>query len=136
MKIAGFDIGGANTDLAVVEFDAEGQKKHITTDFEYLPMWQEKENLSKSLKSLLGDEIYEIDAVGICMTAELVDAYLTKKEGVLDIAGKVKNTFDLPLGFIGYQGVIDYNQLQEDPLQVAAALWVATSRLAGLRSSE
>ena len=136
MKIAGFDIGGANTDLAVVEFDDEGQIKGIKTDFVYLPMWQEKENLSNTLKILMGDELDEIDAVGICMTAELVDAYLTKKEGVLDIAGKADQTFQLPLGFIGYNGVIDYNLLREDPLQVAAANWVATSRLAGLISSD
>jgi probable H4MPT-linked C1 transfer pathway protein len=136
MKIAGFDIGGANTDLAVVEFDDVGHIKSIKTDFEYLPMWQEKENLSQTLKILLGDDIVEIDAVGICMTAELVDAYQTKKEGVLDIAGKVEQTFNLPLGFIGYNGVIDYKLLREDPLQVAAANWVATSRLAGLISSD
>lgn len=45
MKIAGFDIGGANTDLAVVDFDKLGQIKEIITGFEYLPMWQDKEDL-------------------------------------------------------------------------------------------
>jgi len=132
MKIAGFDIGGANTDLAVVDFDSEGNIKGITTDFEYLPMWQEKERLSTVLTEFLGDQKEEIEAVGVCMTAELVDAYQTKREGVLDIAGKVKETFNLPLGFIGSKGVVGYEELKDKPLNVAAANWVATSRLAGV----
>lgn len=131
MKIAGFDIGGANTDLAVVDFK-EGNINEITTDFEYLPMWQEKERLSNVLLELLGDQMDEIEAVGVCMTAELVDAYQTKREGVLDIARKVKDTFNLPTGFIGSDGVISYEELLNKPLNVAAANWVATSRLAGV----
>lgn len=136
MKIAGFDIGGANTDLAVVNFDTNGNISDITTDFKYLPMWQEKESLPTVLLDLLGDDRDEIDAVGICMTAELVDAYQTKKEGVLDIARKVKKTFNLPLGFIGFNGVINYNDLLNNPLNVAASNWVATSKLAGLISPD
>lgn len=132
MKIAGFDIGGANTDLAVVDFDSDGNIKEITTDFEYLPMWQENERLSSVLVELLGSQLDEIDAVGICMTAELVEAYQTKREGVLDIALKVKETFNVPLGFIGGDGVKNYQELTENPLNIAAVNWVATSRLAGI----
>lgn len=131
MKIAGFDIGGANTDLAVVDFDIEGDVKGITTDFEYLPMWQENERLPAVLVELLDSQLDEVDAVGICMTAELVDAYQSKREGVLDIARKVKETFNIPLGFIGTDGVKSYQELRENPLNIAAANWVATSRLAG-----
>jgi hypothetical protein len=136
MKIAGFDIGGSNTDLAVVEFNSQGKIKDITTDFEHLPMWQENERLSTVLWELLSDHINEIDAVGVCMTAELVDAYQTKREGVMDIAGKVKETFNLPLGFIGSDGVMSYQELLGNPHKVAAANWVATSRLAGTMESE
>ncbi len=132
MKIAGFDIGGANTDLAVVDFNSKDNINGITTDFEYLPMWQEKERLSTVLTELLGDQKEEIEAVGVCMTAELVDAYQTKREGVLDIARKVKDTFNLPIGFIGSEGVVGYDALLNKPLNVAAANWVATSRLAGI----
>jgi (4-(4-[2-(gamma-L-glutamylamino)ethyl]phenoxymethyl)furan-2-yl)methanamine synthase len=135
MKIAGFDIGGANTDLAVLEFDDDGNIEEVITDFQYLPMWQDKERLSTVLIELLGEND-DVDAVGVCMTAELVDAYQTKKEGVLDIAGRVMEIFNLPLGFVGLKGMIDYKELLEKPLQVAAANWVATSRLAGEISSD
>ena len=99
-------------------------------------MWQENERLSTVLWELLSDHINEIDAVGVCMTAELVDAYQTKREGVMDIAGKVKETFNLPLGFIGSDGVMSYQELLGNPHKVAAANWVATSRLAGTMESE
>ena len=36
MKIAGFDIGGANTDVAIVDFDESGNIISIETDFIYL----------------------------------------------------------------------------------------------------
>lgn len=148
MRIAGFDIGGANTDLAVVEFDEQGQINEIIADFMYLPMWREKEELSCALMDLLKsgndeiDEIDEIDAVGICMTAELVDAYKTKKEGVLDIARKVNDTFNpeyasnIPVAFVSLDGMVNYQELQENPLQVAAANWIATSTLAAKLSPD
>ena len=41
MKVAGFDIGGANTDLAVVDFE-NNEVKNIEVDFAYLPMWSNK----------------------------------------------------------------------------------------------
>jgi probable H4MPT-linked C1 transfer pathway protein len=130
MKIAGFDIGGANTDLAIVNFDEDGYIIDIKTDFQYLPMWKCKEELSQVLTDLIGSEIGGIDAIGVCMTAELVDAYQTKSEGVLDIARRVGETFNLPIGYVGLEGIIDYNHLQRNPFQAAAANWIATSRLA------
>ena len=42
MKVAGFDIGGANTDLAVVDFE-NSEVKNIEVDFDCLPIWRNKE---------------------------------------------------------------------------------------------
>lgn len=130
MKIAGFDIGGANTDLAVVEFDEKGNILHIRTDFCYLPMWTKKHELSKTLLELLGTDIDKIDAVGISMTAELADSYQNKSEGVLDISTRVMETFDLPVAFVGLNGMMDYDAVKKNPLQLAAANWIATAPLA------
>ena len=128
MKIAGFDIGGANTDLAIIEFDESGDFKIIRTDFEYFPMWLKKDELGKALLDLVGED--EIDAVGVCMTAELVDAYKTKKEGVIDIATKSKDAFSVPVGFIGLNGVLEFDEVLKNPDDVAAANWIATSKIA------
>jgi probable H4MPT-linked C1 transfer pathway protein len=130
MKIAGFDIGGANTDVAVVDFDNNGNITGIKTDFEYFPMWLKKDELGDALLGLLGDDLEEIDAVGICMTAELVDAYKTKREGVIDIARKSKESFSVPTGFIGLNGVLNFGEVVERPDEVAAANWIATAKIA------
>jgi probable H4MPT-linked C1 transfer pathway protein len=130
VNIAGFDIGGANTDLAVVKFDDEGEICSIKTDFLYFPMWLKKDELGKALLELVKNEINDIDAVGICMTAELVDAYKTKNEGVIDIAKKSKEAFNVPVGFIGLNGVLNFEDVVKNPDQVAAANWIATSKIA------
>jgi len=136
MKIAGFDIGGANTDLAIVDFDENtGEIKKIATDFVYLPMWTDKEDLGEVLINLIGkiDDINSIDGIGISMTAELVDAYETKKEGVLDIANKVIKIFqpyNIEVGFIGTEKVLSFKELKNNPLEIAAANWIATSKIA------
>lgn len=135
MKIAGFDIGGANTDLAVIDFDGDEIKK-IEVDFAYLPMWSNNNDLSRVLVELIGNicPITEIDAVGISMTAELVDAYDTKKEGVLDVVGKCEDTFDCPIAYVGIDGMMSKAEIGSSPLKAAAANWIATAQIATLIS--
>jgi len=136
MKIAGFDIGGANTDFALVHFDETGDISIIKTDFLYFPMWLRKDELEKALLHLVKDEVSDIDAVGICMTAELVDAYKTKEEGVIDISKKCKKVFNTPVGFIGIEGVLKFEDLVKNPALVAAANWIATSKIAAKIASK
>jgi probable H4MPT-linked C1 transfer pathway protein len=136
MKIAGFDIGGANTDVALIDFDQEGNMENIHVDFRYLPIWMKKEELGDTLIGLLGDHSKDVDAVGVCMTAELVDAYKTKKEGVLDIVKRVEDTFDIPVGYVGLDGMISLDDAIKNPLKLAAANWVATSQIASVMSSD
>jgi hypothetical protein len=136
LKIAGFDIGGANTDLAVVEFDEKGKIINIRTDFSYLPMWNKKDELSRTLLELLGKDIDEIDAVSISMTAELADSYQSKNEGVLDISGMVIETFNLPVAFVGLNGMMDYESVQKNPQELAAANWIATAPLAAFMAPD
>lgn len=133
MKIAGFDIGGANTDLAIIDFDENGNVKNIQTDFEYLPMWSQNEELDVTLVNLIENicPVDEIDAVGISMTAELVDAFETKTEGVIDIATTCEKLFDIPIAYIGLNGVLSLEDLIKNPLDVAAANWKATSQIVG-----
>ncbi len=130
MKVAGFDIGGANTDLAIVDFE-DGEIKEIKTVFEYLPMWSDNNRLGNVLIDLIEKicPVEEIDAVGISMTAELVDAFETKVEGVLDIATTCEKLFDCPIAYIGVDKVLSLAELVQNPLDVAAANWIATSQI-------
>ena len=135
MKIAGFDIGGANTDLAVIDFEND-EIKNIEVDFAYLPMWCKNDDLSRVLIDLIEKicPLSEIDAVGISMTAELVDAYDTKKDGVLDVVKKCEDTFDCPIAYVGVDGMLSLGEIQKTPLKAAAANWIATAQIATLIS--
>ena len=135
MKVAGFDIGGANTDLAVVDFE-NNEVKNIEVDFAYLPMWSNNEALPKVLTELIENicPIDEIDAVGISMTAELVDAYDTKKDGVLDVVKKCEETFECPTAYVGIDGMLSKEEIEKTPLNAAAANWIATAQIATLIS--
>ena len=135
MKIAGFDIGGANTDLAVIDFE-DGEIKNIEVDFAYLPMWSNNDDLSQVLIELIENicPVSEIDAVGISMTAELVDAYDTKKDGVLDVVRKCEETFSCPIAYVGVDGMLSKAEIEETPLKAAAANWIATAQIATLIS--
>ena len=152
MKIASFDIGGANTDLAVLEFNESGTIIDIRTDRRYLPMWTKKNKLVETLLELLGQDRPEIDAVGVCITAELADAYKTKTEGVLHIARNILNvmnilqtpsknqkirsntSIELPIGFVGLNGIMNYKEVEKNPMKIAAANWIATAALASFIS--
>ena len=135
MKIAGFDIGGANTDLAVIDFEND-EIKNIEVDFAYLPMWSNNDDLSWVLVELIEKicPVSEIDAVGISMTAELVDAYDTKKDGVLDVVGKCEETFACPIAYVGIDGMMSKGEIEKAPLKAAAANWIATAQIATLIS--
>ena len=135
MKIAGFDIGGANTDLAVIDFEGD-EIKNIEVDFAYLPMWSNNDDLSRVLVELIENicPVDEIDAVGISMTAELVDAYDTKKDGVLDVVGKCEETFSCPVAYVGIDGMLSKEDIEKTPLKAAAANWIATAQIATLIS--
>ena len=137
MKIAGFDIGGANTDLAVIDFD-NGEIKNIEVDFAYLPMWSNNDDLSHVLVELIENScpVCEIDAVGISMTAELVDAYDTKKDGVLDVVKKCEETFSCPIAYVGVEGMLSKEEIEKTPLKAAAANWIATAQIATLISDD
>ena len=135
MKTAGFDIGGANTDLAVIDFE-NGEIKNIEVDFAYLPMWSNNDDLSKVLVELIENicPVSDIDAVGISMTAELVDAYDTKKDGVLDVVKKCEETFSCPIAYVGVDGMLSKEEIEQTPLKAAAANWIATAQIATLIS--
>ena len=135
MKIAGFDIGGANTDLAIIEFE-NNEIKNIEVDFKYLPMWSNNDDLSQALIELVKNicPLSEIDAVGISMTAELVDAYDTKKEGVLDVVAKCEETFSCPIAYVGVDGMLSSEDIKQNPIKAAAANWIATAQIATLIS--
>jgi (4-(4-[2-(gamma-L-glutamylamino)ethyl]phenoxymethyl)furan-2-yl)methanamine synthase len=129
VDVLGFDIGGANTKAAYLH-----EKNGVVTvkvASQYFPFWKGSEKLSKVLNDLtiqLG--VDRFDAVAITMTAELSDAYQTKRVGILDILSQVEGNFKVPLYVLNSGAhLISPREAKEQPLMVASANWAATGWL-------
>ncbi|AWX32522.1 hydantoinase/oxoprolinase family protein [Methanosphaera sp. BMS] len=127
LTIMGLDIGGANTDCCICQINGNNMKL-LTSKKQYLPMWQKKDNLADCLNNFKED--YHIDVVVATTTAELSDGYESKKEGILDITRKIIDVFDDAIvKFVTFNGLKDYEYVINNPMEMAAANWIATSHL-------
>lgn len=125
MKFIGLDIGGANTDCVIIEFDKKFNLINIRQDKYYLPFWSEHAKLPECINHLIGKD--KIDVACVSITAELADCYSTKREGIIDITNMVHDTLkDSILKFVTFNGLKDYKYVQENPLSAAAANWIGT----------
>ncbi|HUX99764.1 MAG TPA: hydantoinase/oxoprolinase family protein [Candidatus Deferrimicrobium sp.] len=135
VNVVGFDVGGVNIKGAFITYSSNQiVKKRIQSQF--YPMWL---HTPEELPILLQDMIRElaldepIDAIGITMTAEVSDAYYTKKEGVSHIL----STFSTILPQIPKRVITNFNQFisiseaLENYMAVASANWIATALFIG-----
>ena len=135
VNVLGYDIGGANT-KAVFMRTQKGKLHDIQVAVEYFPVWREPEKLTSvllTLKKRLG--VNRLDGLGVTMTAELSDAYTTKREGVHHILACVKKAFpDVPIYVLNTDAKLEpLSNAEEEPLGVAAANWAATGWLVAQR---
>jgi probable H4MPT-linked C1 transfer pathway protein len=129
VAVIGLDIGGANTKAAFLR-TKNGCVEELRTVIHYFPLWKDPENLA-SVLSMLKEKVSgsaRLDGVGLTMTAELSDAYQTKREGVNDVlACAVKAFTDLPVFVLDVDATLrSMDDAMSEPLGVAAANWVAT----------
>src|ERR687892_304345 len=119
MRLA-VDIGGANTKAAW--FDGE-LVRTLTRPFE---VWRGCEALAGVLREVAAGPA---DAVAITMTAELSDAFRTKREGVAFVLDAAQAAFgDRPLSVLTTTGeLVPVGTARAHPWDVAAANWVATA---------
>jgi probable H4MPT-linked C1 transfer pathway protein len=132
VTVIGWDIGGANTKAAFLH-TKDGYVEEIRTVIEYFPVWKYPEKLATLLSTLRetvnGDA--KLDGVGLTMTAELSDAYQTKREGVNYILECAAQVFaGLPVFVLDVDAsLISMDNARSEPLRVAAANWAATGWL-------
>jgi probable H4MPT-linked C1 transfer pathway protein len=129
--VLGLDIGGANTKVALITTQ-NGKLQTVKVAVEYFPVWKEPQKLATVLLTLAKQlNIGQFDALGVTMTAELSDAYATKREGVNQILASVKLAFQSqPIFVLDTQSkLISIKAAEKTPLSVAAANWVATGWL-------
>ena len=124
--VIGLDIGGANTKAAVVHGDRP--TRIVSEPFE---VWREPEAMSGVIEAVVGRFGLDDAPVALTTTAELVDVFATKREGVLHVLDAAQRA--LPgrrLRVITTAGeLIGLDAARAAPLQCAAANWMATALL-------
>lgn len=128
----GVDVGGANTKVCFIRTKRSKVKK-IRTESKYFPVWKAPNQLVNLLaatkeKVVSGERL---DCIGLTMTAELSDAYQTKREGVNHILKCASEAFgNAPIFVLDVEITLrTIESAKEEPLSVAAANWAATGWL-------
>jgi probable H4MPT-linked C1 transfer pathway protein len=118
------DIGGANTKAAWLD---GGSLRTVSRPFE---VWRDREALCAVLREVAAEVAAGPPrAVAITMTAELSDAFRTKREGVGFILDAAQDAFgDRPLSVLTTAGeLVAVEAARARSWDVAAANWVATA---------
>ncbi len=123
----GFDIGGANT-KAVLLHAEKGKVGGVEVAVEYFPVWKAPDKLTGVLVAVKEKLAAAPDVVGVTMTAELSDAYQTKREGIERILSCVQTAFPAtPISVLKTDAqLVTAESAKANPLSVAAANWAAT----------
>jgi (4-(4-[2-(gamma-L-glutamylamino)ethyl]phenoxymethyl)furan-2-yl)methanamine synthase len=124
IPVIGLDVGGANTKAAVVDGDAT--TRIVSEPFE---LWREPEGLAGAIASVVGGLELDDAPVALTTTAELVDVFASKREGVLSVLeATVRALPGRRLRVMTTDGeLIDLAQARAAPLRCAAANWMATA---------
>jgi len=130
VKVLGLDIGGANTKATYIKTDNDTVNEHRTV-LEYFPIWKDRKGqlpqvLEKLKQKVAGSMV--LDGVGVTITAELSDAYMTKKEGINHVLDCVTKVFaDVPTFVLDVETkMLTVKDARMEPLKVASANWAAT----------
>jgi (4-(4-[2-(gamma-L-glutamylamino)ethyl]phenoxymethyl)furan-2-yl)methanamine synthase len=125
--VIGLDIGGANTKGAWRDGAA---RRTVTRPFE---VWRDREALAAVVREVVAELASEpVELVALTTTAELSDAFRTKREGVgfvLDVAEAAVGGRVLALTTGGR--LVSLAEARSRLLEVAAANWVASALAVG-----
>jgi (4-(4-[2-(gamma-L-glutamylamino)ethyl]phenoxymethyl)furan-2-yl)methanamine synthase len=124
--VIGLDIGGANTKAAVVHDD--GRVRIVSEPFE---VWRQPEALADAIASVVGRLGLDRAPVALTTTAELVDVFASKREGVLYVLEAARQALaGRRLRVMTTAGeLVGLGEARAAPLRCAAANWMATALL-------
>ena len=130
--VIGLDIGGANTKAVWRDGDA---LRAVSRPFE---VWRDRAALTAVLRDAVGALAAEpVELVALTTTAELSDAFATKREGVafvLDAAEAALGGRLLALTTAGE--LVSVAEARARPLDVAAANWMASALAVAARQRD
>jgi (4-(4-[2-(gamma-L-glutamylamino)ethyl]phenoxymethyl)furan-2-yl)methanamine synthase len=125
LPVIGLDVGGANTKAAVV-VEGDERTRIVSEPFE---LWRDPEGLAEAIASVVGALGLDGAPVALTTTAELVDVFASKREGVLSVLEATERA--LPgrrLRVMTTDGVlVGLDEARAAPLRCAAANWTATA---------
>jgi len=126
--VVGLDVGGANTKAALV--DGRGPARIVSEPFE---VWRDPDAMAGVIASVVGRLGADGAPVALSTTAELVDAFASKREGVLFVLeASARALSGRQLRVMRTDGVlVGLEQARGEPLRCAAANWVATAIVIG-----
>jgi (4-(4-[2-(gamma-L-glutamylamino)ethyl]phenoxymethyl)furan-2-yl)methanamine synthase len=126
IPVIGLDVGGANTKAAVVD---GSDRVHIVS--EPFEVWRDPGAMTGVIADVVGRLGLDGAPVAMTTTAELVDVFASKREGVLHV-------LDAAAAALGHRALrvittdgelIGLADARATPLSCAAANWVATALL-------
>jgi probable H4MPT-linked C1 transfer pathway protein len=126
VPVVGLDVGGANTKAAVVHDD-----DRVELVSEPLEVWRQPEVMADAIAHVVGRLSSGRAPVALTTTAELVDVFANKREGVLSVLEAARRA--LPgrwLRVMTTDGqLIGLDDARAAPLRCAAANWIASALL-------
>jgi probable H4MPT-linked C1 transfer pathway protein len=140
VNVLGLDIGGANTKAAFVA-TSKGVVTELEVRLEYFPFWKRDTSQLCTMLAMLQKRVCKdepLDCVAITITAELSDAYRTKREGIHHILDCVARVFaPVTMRVLGSDVALHSVEVaRAEPLLVAAANWAATGWMVAQKLSD
>ena len=122
--VVGLDVGGANTKAVWLGGD---ERRALSRPFE---VWRDRDALTAMIGEVVAGVAQEpAEAVALTTTAELSDAFRTKREGVefvLDAAEEALGGPEL-LAFTTHGELVPFAVARARAVEVAAANWLASA---------
>lgn len=122
--VIGLDVGGANT--KAVWMDGR-ERRVLSRPFE---VWRDRDALAAMIREVVAGVAPEpAEAVALTTTAELSDAFRTKREGVEFVLEAVEAALDGPrlLAFTTTGELVPFDEARARAPEVAAANWLASA---------
>jgi len=125
--IVGWDIGGVHTKAVWLPRGDLAQGRPASMPFE---IWRAPEELPEVLREVYTSlEVDRVEAMAVTMTAELADAFPSKRQGVLFILDALRRAFpDVPTYLLSLSGEMEaLSAAFQRPADFAAANWLASA---------
>jgi probable H4MPT-linked C1 transfer pathway protein len=131
LTVAGWDIGGVNIKAGRLLWQNKEivDMKAVSHPFE---IWLKRDRISDALRAVGNElDLEGTKAMAVTMTAELSDAFRSKRDGVVFILDAIEQAFpNIPFYLLNLSGdLVQSSEARQHPLDFAATNWFASALL-------